>query len=53
MPGLTVRQEVLEFGSCPVCPWLAQVETLQAIRALLLELLQVSTFDEHGRSECG
>jgi hypothetical protein len=51
MPGLSIRQAVLELGSCPVCPWLAQVETLQAIRALLQELLHASTFDEHGRSE--
>ncbi|KAI3435495.1 hypothetical protein D9Q98_001561 [Chlorella vulgaris] len=50
MPGLSIRQAVLELGSCPVCPWLAQVETLQAIRALLQELLHASTFDEHGRS---
>jgi hypothetical protein len=51
MGPLVVRQEVLEFGSSPVSPWLNQVESLSAIRAILEELLRSSTTDDRGRSE--
>ena len=49
---VAVRSEVIEFASAPTAPWLARIETLPALRALLQSLIQVSTFDEQGRSEC-
>lgn len=50
--GLVARQEVIEWGSTPLFPWLTALEELPQLRALLQELLQLSTFDEQGRSEC-
>ena len=50
--GLVARTEVVEWGSTPLFPWLAALEELPQLRALLQELLQLSTFDEQGRSEC-
>lgn len=49
--ALEVRSEVLEYGSLPMAPWLAQIESLQQIRAVILQLLQSSSRDEQGRSE--
>ena len=49
--GLVARSEVLEWGSTPLFPWLAALDELPQLRALLQELLQLSTFDEQGRSE--
>lgn len=53
MGPLVVRHEVLEFGSSPVSPWLNQVESLSAIRAILEELLRSGNIDDRGRSEWG
>ncbi|PRW18405.1 TBCC domain-containing 1 isoform A [Chlorella sorokiniana] len=47
---LVARTEVIEWGSTPLFPWLAALEELPQLRALLQELLQLSTFDEQGRS---
>lgn len=49
---LTVRSDVLEWGSVPTAPWLQQLDDAHGIRSVLLQLLQVSSFDEQGRSEC-
>lgn len=50
--SLVPRTEVLEWGSSPLAPWLNNVPDLVALRALLTEFLQLSSFDEQGRSEC-
>lgn len=50
---LVPRGEVIEWGASPLAPWLNRLETLPALRAALQELLQISTYDEHGRSERG
>ena len=51
MGSLVPRSEVLAFASVPSAPWLQQIETAAAIRAILQELLQVSSYDG-GRSKC-
>lgn len=49
--NLEVRSEVIEYGALPQCPWLAQVESLQHIKEIMVRLLQSATCDDQGRSE--
>lgn len=48
---LAVRSEVIEFGAAPVAPWLAQLDSVQAILGKQQQLLQLGSCDEQGRCE--
>ncbi|KAL4542064.1 hypothetical protein Ndes2437B_g06383 [Nannochloris sp. 'desiccata'] len=44
------RTEVLEYGNCPVCPWLTHLNSLISLLSLLRDLLRRGQFDtEHSK----
>lgn len=44
------RTEVLEYGNCPVCPWLTHLNSLISLLSLLRDLLRRGQFDtEHNK----
>lgn len=46
---IRVRSEIIEFGGTPMAPWLLNLESLAAVRALAQNLLQVSYQDSDGK----
>ena len=51
MPVLTVRPEVLEYGSIPIASWLPRLDSHAALQTLAHQLGQVATRDDSGRCE--
>lgn len=49
---ISVRTDVLEYGGMPISPWLSHLNSLVALQALKLRLLQQGTCDQRGRCEC-
>lgn len=39
---LSVRSEVIEFGSLPTAPWMSQLGTLELLQARMRQLLDLS-----------
>lgn len=39
---LSVRSEVIEFGSLPTAPWMSQLGTLEQLQARMRQLLDLS-----------
>jgi hypothetical protein len=47
------RTEVLEYGNCPVCPWLTHLNSLVSLLSLLRDLLRRGQFDaDHNKCRC-
>ncbi len=51
MPVITVRPEVLEYGSVPIASWLPRLDNHAALQSLAHQLGQVAKRDESGRCE--
>lgn len=49
MPVLTVRPEVLEYGSIPIASWLPRLDSHAALQTLAHQLGQVAKRDDSGR----
>ncbi|KAK9861271.1 hypothetical protein WJX84_009127, partial [Apatococcus fuscideae] len=49
MPVLTVRPEVLEYGSIPIASWLPRLDNHAALQTLAHQLGQVAKRDDSGR----
>ncbi|KAK9848552.1 hypothetical protein WJX84_011016 [Apatococcus fuscideae] len=49
MPVITVRPEVLEYGSVPIASWLPRLDNHAALQSLAHQLGQVAKRDESGR----
>ncbi len=49
MPVLTIRSEVLEYGSVPIASWLPRLDSSTALQSLAYQLGQVAQRDESGR----